>query len=199
MIKCPFCNEDIEDNETTCPHCHTSLEKKCPYCGETISYFAVKCKHCNSWLNKFSKLAYEEKTGQKNESSAQTALEIEEAIENKKKQKRISLVMSIETIVAALLFEEMYGWEVWQTFLCMIVIFAATAFRPLRILYIFGISILWGYIIFLLAPWLNDGVDIEYSVFLALDNPGEYWVEGLIAFILSIGLHIPAMSSDYEE
>jgi len=71
MRRCRFCQEDIEDAATVCPHCSrdlipgrhttpammtpttsvlTASVKACPFCAEEIQDAAIKCKHCGSML-----------------------------------------------------------------------------------------------------------------------------------------------------
>ena len=45
MKECAYCGGDVNDNETTCPHCSgTEFLNKCPVCGQGIE--GTFCPHC---------------------------------------------------------------------------------------------------------------------------------------------------------
>ena len=50
MKKCPYCLEEIKEDDLKCEHCNEELSHTCPYCAEEIKEGALKCKHCNEWL-----------------------------------------------------------------------------------------------------------------------------------------------------
>ena len=50
MKKCPYCLEEIKEEDLKCEHCNEELSHTCPYCAEEIKEGALKCKHCNEWL-----------------------------------------------------------------------------------------------------------------------------------------------------
>ena len=45
-MKCPNCNEEIEDDSKFCSQCGTKIEQSCPKCNNVISQDAKFCSNC---------------------------------------------------------------------------------------------------------------------------------------------------------
>lgn len=47
---CPTCNEKVNKDFSTCPHCGQALKEKCPNCGKTVESEWHYCPSCSAHI-----------------------------------------------------------------------------------------------------------------------------------------------------
>lgn len=50
--RCPYCNTEVDENDTVCKNCKQSLLTQCPYCKQEIKVYDKICPFCTTKLAK---------------------------------------------------------------------------------------------------------------------------------------------------
>lgn len=185
---CPFCGGEILSVAKKCKFCKKFLEKQCPCCKDWINIKATKCKHCGTWLNKFSKEVYE---------GVSQKLETEGKEPKSVSHKTTGCLMIIECGVLIALVGYIYNWTWWIEAIAVISGVILLNIQTLRIIYCFGISVIWGLLGFVLGPVIVDDTDWETLSRIATDNYADYWWAAVIVFAISLYFHWPATKQNF--
>lgn len=193
---CPYCGEKILVTAKKCKHCGKWLEKKCPQCGEWVNAEAKKCRYCGYWFDAWQRRLQEKAEEEKNK-QLPSVEEIQTAIEQKKDDEKAGCLMWIESIVIIFICSCIYDWAWWNSLIAGVTIIVLLNIYVIRILYCIAISFVWGIIAVYLSPWLFDESDWEMTRRLLTDDYADYWWMGLLAAIISLVFHGPAMKSRF--
>ena len=191
---CPFCGKEILADAKKCKHCGEFLEKKCPVCGEWINVKAMKCKHCGSWLNKFAKADYE-----KSVTTGTAASGNDTSVTSSSDDKIAKGLLMVESWIILGVVWYMYDLQWWACILSIIGASILLSIRIVRIIYCFAVSVVLGFLIVPFGPWITGDCDWDTLVRMAdYMDFGEYWWIGVIAGVVSLIYHAPAMKSGFE-
>ncbi len=176
---CPYCGKEIKNTAKKCIHCGKWLEKKCPACGEWVKTEANKCRYCGEWLGEYEKWKYEKATGVK--AAPETAASgltvsketMKEMLEEQKDEKNSGCLLQIECIVIVGLYAAYYDWGLWECAIGIAISEVLSFIRFTRVIMCVAFSVLWA---------------VFAQAFFGS------WIAAVIAFIVSIALHIPQFS-----
>ena len=90
-----------------------------------------------------------------------------------------------------------YDWAWWKFLIFAFIGIIMIGIRIVRIIYCILISVVWALLGLAFAPWIVGDTDLDVLIRIGTNDYGEYWWVALIAGILSLSLHAPAMKSDF--
>ena len=193
---CTYCGEEVLATAKKCKHCGKWLEKQCPQCSEWVNAEAKKCRFCGYWFDAWQRRLQEKAEEEKNKPN--TSLEeIQAAKEEKKEDEKAGCLMWIESVFIIGICSYIYDWTWWNDLIAGVIILILLNITVLRILYCIAVSLVWGIIAVCFSPWLFNESEWEMTRRVLTDDYTDYWWMGLIAAILSLAFHEPAMKSRF--
>lgn len=199
-IKCKYCNEWLNDKQPSSQQTKQPLiikqenktepakiknnTKDCPVCAETILDSATRCKHCGTWLNEFSKMKYE---GSK----------VEKDTDDDSSVSHASTLIYIESAIIYAVLYFIYDFAWWKGLIGLIIAYILFSSTVVRLAYCLAVSFLWGFLALIFAPIIFDESDYKIMHRIATDSYGDYWWFAIIVGVISLLIHLPVISRNY--